>query len=432
MWNLFCTPKSSMENPSLRVNKHGGSTSRTFILTAEADSLPTDARQLLEDYGLVVCHSTRSNDLSVHARIDSTGYVHLLWESIAEANEFSHAVILITELREQTADTLFSDLGTVASVIKAATSASPTARCVHSGHQGEATGDQIKSSETTMLCMPSPSRASNEGTPSCSTIFRKSTEEGTTLQHTSTTRGRSTKMCTIPELPSCWETCNERSTWTAHLRAHLSTYSASLNRLSWLLLRGYSLMAKTTWTLNYEKCLEQHSWVWAEYGEWTNRRQLLSQGYWSFAQRNSSEELSRERWRSCDCTTRQWSPSIWTILGASEQRSLKIYPGIFFFCDSSWVAFQKLLWKVNCEFGTRMKLRNKRLRKTKSQIKHTRIRLGNHISIGNEVLYMDFLGEGIHGDENNACLWRTTSFRHFCNLTWCCGICHPFSCLYDR
>ena len=25
---LFCSPKSSMENPSLRVNKHGGSTNR--------------------------------------------------------------------------------------------------------------------------------------------------------------------------------------------------------------------------------------------------------------------------------------------------------------------------------------------------------------------------------------------------------------------
>ena len=29
---LFCTPKSSMENPSLRVNGHGGSTNRTFIV----------------------------------------------------------------------------------------------------------------------------------------------------------------------------------------------------------------------------------------------------------------------------------------------------------------------------------------------------------------------------------------------------------------
>ena len=39
------------------------------ILTAEADSLPTDARQLFDDYGLVGCHSSRCNDLSVHARI---------------------------------------------------------------------------------------------------------------------------------------------------------------------------------------------------------------------------------------------------------------------------------------------------------------------------------------------------------------------------
>ena len=29
---LFCTPKSSMENFSLRVNRHGGSTNRTFIV----------------------------------------------------------------------------------------------------------------------------------------------------------------------------------------------------------------------------------------------------------------------------------------------------------------------------------------------------------------------------------------------------------------
>ena len=29
---LFCTPESSMDNPSLRVNGHGGSTGRTFIV----------------------------------------------------------------------------------------------------------------------------------------------------------------------------------------------------------------------------------------------------------------------------------------------------------------------------------------------------------------------------------------------------------------
>ena len=49
------------------------------IMTAEAHSAPTDAIQLFEDHGLVGCHSSRSDDLSVHARIDSTGYVRLLW-----------------------------------------------------------------------------------------------------------------------------------------------------------------------------------------------------------------------------------------------------------------------------------------------------------------------------------------------------------------
>ena len=60
------------------------------ILTAKADSLPTDARQLLEDCGLEGCHSCRSNDLSVHARIDSTGYVRLPWESSEEDDKDTH------------------------------------------------------------------------------------------------------------------------------------------------------------------------------------------------------------------------------------------------------------------------------------------------------------------------------------------------------
>ena len=60
------------------------------ILTAKADSLSTDARQLLEDCGLVGCHSCRSNDLSVHARIDSKGYVPPLWESSEEDDKDTH------------------------------------------------------------------------------------------------------------------------------------------------------------------------------------------------------------------------------------------------------------------------------------------------------------------------------------------------------
>ena len=38
------------------------------ILTAEADSLPTDEKKLLEDYGLVGYSSSRGSDLSVHTK----------------------------------------------------------------------------------------------------------------------------------------------------------------------------------------------------------------------------------------------------------------------------------------------------------------------------------------------------------------------------
>ena len=57
------------------------------IMTAEADNLTTDAKELLEELGLVGFHSKRGNYLLVHARIDSTGYVRLLWESNEEEDK---------------------------------------------------------------------------------------------------------------------------------------------------------------------------------------------------------------------------------------------------------------------------------------------------------------------------------------------------------
>ena len=65
------------------------------------------------------CHSSRSNDLSVHARNDSTGYVRLLWESSEDDDKNTHAAIFevkfgkkaeeaITDSRERTGDTLFN------------------------------------------------------------------------------------------------------------------------------------------------------------------------------------------------------------------------------------------------------------------------------------------------------------------------------------
>ena len=40
----------------------------------------------------------------------------------------------------------------------------------------------------------------------------------------------------------------------------------------------------------------------------------------------------------------------------------------------------------------------------KAQIKLAGIRHGSHISLGNEVIYIDPLNKAIHGDENNVCL----------------------------
>ena len=101
---------------------------------------------------------------------------------------------------------------------------------MYSGHQGEITGDQIKSSETAVLCVPSPSWASNEGTLSCSTIFRKS-QEGPTLQgwcycwryHCGSIHVlQEARVPSSVQLLHCRHVerkFKENSTWTAHFRA---------------------------------------------------------------------------------------------------------------------------------------------------------------------------------------------------------------------
>ena len=93
------------------------------------------------------CHSIRNNDLSVRARIDSTGCVHLLWESIGDENEFSHAVIfevkcgqkserVITVSRGRTADALVVNLESVELACEGSdlniteNNFVPTARCI--------------------------------------------------------------------------------------------------------------------------------------------------------------------------------------------------------------------------------------------------------------------------------------------------------------
>ena len=63
-----------------------------MILTAEADGLPTGDKELLEDYGLqMTCQ--------FHARIDSSGYARLLWES--EDHRNGHAAIFEVKYRKK-------------------------------------------------------------------------------------------------------------------------------------------------------------------------------------------------------------------------------------------------------------------------------------------------------------------------------------------
>ena len=82
-----------------------------------------------------------------------------------------------------------------------------------------------------VLCLPSPPQLGNEFTCCCSRIFPKqcfnrcvtlrlmSLREMPTRQHTHTTKIKSTKICTIPQLPSCSERCNVRLIRDTHLKA---------------------------------------------------------------------------------------------------------------------------------------------------------------------------------------------------------------------
>ena len=142
---LFNNMGSFNQKSEFRKSENMGNNCAHVILTAEADSLPTDEKELLDNYGLVGCLSSRSNDLSVHARINSSRKNRLLWESDDDRN--GHAAIFevkfgkktertTTESREQSAEQLCDTLVPVALAVKAASSVTteapfePTARCI--------------------------------------------------------------------------------------------------------------------------------------------------------------------------------------------------------------------------------------------------------------------------------------------------------------
>ena len=149
-------------------------------MTAEADSLTTDAKQLLEDCAwwdatqkkdAILCQSTQ--ELTPQDMFDSCGNqmkrktrAHmqrsLRWSLAKKGGR------IITDSRERTADTLFS-WNLLHLSLKAVTSE------VYSKHQGKTICDQIRSSKITLLCMPSPSWTDDD----CVWICSENLQSGT-------------------------------------------------------------------------------------------------------------------------------------------------------------------------------------------------------------------------------------------------------------
>ena len=116
--------------------------------------------------------------------------------------------------------------------------------------------------------MPSPPRVGNECTCFCSTVFQSSTSRSMSLlemptrQHTSTTKSKSTKICTILQLPLCKERCHVRSiryarTFKSRLHIDYSTnnHSSQLRSASDLDCCFMAILSwrKPTWTPNCQK-----------------------------------------------------------------------------------------------------------------------------------------------------------------------------------
>ena len=107
-----------------------------MILTAEADSIPTGAKELLHDDGLVGCHSSRSNDLSVHARINSSGYIFAFYGN-QMMTETDMPQSLKLNLARRQKEQLFADLESVASAVEGSDLGltedpfEPTASCIY-------------------------------------------------------------------------------------------------------------------------------------------------------------------------------------------------------------------------------------------------------------------------------------------------------------
>ena len=202
---------------------------------------------------------------------------------------------------------------------------------MYSGHQEKAIGDQIKSSETTMLCVPFSSWASLEGTLSCSTFFAKVLKkvqhhrvdvvvgDATAAAYRYQNRQEYQYLCNFlvaVMLRDMQREVNMSRPFQSRLHCDYSTnnHHSQLRSTDYpdCCFMAYSPMEKTAWTQNCEKTLEQHVLSYTEWTKGASWGQLLSKGYWSLADGGGSEELSRSRehWQSYDCTTRLWEQNV--------------------------------------------------------------------------------------------------------------------------
>ena len=159
-------------------------TTRMCFLQRRLAAYRQTQHSCLRTMALVECHSSRSNDLSVHARIDPRGYVRLLWESSEEDAAIFEVKFgkkktkrIITDSRERTADTLFNDLESVALAIEGSdlnineNNFVPRAKCIQDTKERQLV-TRSGLPKTTVLCVPSPPRAGDEVTFACSTVFQ--------------------------------------------------------------------------------------------------------------------------------------------------------------------------------------------------------------------------------------------------------------------
>ena len=327
------------------------------ILTAEADSLSTDEKKLLEDNGLMGYSSSRINDLWVHARIDSTGYVRHLWESSEEDDKKTHAAIFeinlvrrqkeLWQIRES--EQLIRFIMTWSLLYWSLKVPIPmslrTAMCIRqnsfkTSRRDNWWPDQVFKDYGVTYVISFISRRwlhllllnsfSRQYFNKYTTSRSMSLLEMSIRQHTDITKSKYSKICANLQLSLYWERCNVRSIRDVHLKVDFilinipkSFFSVSLSKRSRLLLHDYSLRVKSTWTQNYENILETIR---------VSERRI------------TRNVRPRERRQYHDCTWRLWCPSIWTSLWAPKQRSLdktnRFVWALPYSFDYSWESFR--------------------------------------------------------------------------------------------